>query len=77
VLDNILMSDDKVFRADLARSVRLFRAFRTEQTAPQAYYAALTIGEPGRHRRAREVGRVARARHRGSGFALTTKDGGM
>jgi SAM-dependent methyltransferase len=41
VLDNIIMSDDKVFRADLARSVRLFRAFRTEQTAPQAYYTAL------------------------------------
>jgi SAM-dependent methyltransferase len=36
-----MMSDDKVFRADLARSVRLFRAFRTEQTAPQAYYTAL------------------------------------
>jgi SAM-dependent methyltransferase len=39
--DDIIMSDDKVFRADLARSVRLFRAFRTEQTAPQAYYTAL------------------------------------
>ncbi len=35
------MSDNKVFRADLARSVRLFLAFRTEQTAPQDYYAAL------------------------------------
>jgi SAM-dependent methyltransferase len=30
-----------VFRADLARSVRLFRAFRTEQAAPSAYYATL------------------------------------
>ncbi len=38
MLDNILISDDKVFRADLARSVRLFRAFRTGQAAPQAYY---------------------------------------
>jgi len=41
VLDDIIMSDKKAFRADLARSARLFRAFRTEQTAPQAYYAAL------------------------------------
>jgi SAM-dependent methyltransferase len=29
------------FRADVARSVRLFRAFRTEQAAPAAYYAGL------------------------------------
>jgi SAM-dependent methyltransferase len=29
------------FRADVARSVRLFRAFRTEQAAPDAYYAGL------------------------------------
>ncbi len=29
------------FRADLARSVRLFHAFRTEQAAPAAYYAIL------------------------------------
>ncbi len=35
------MSDSKVFRADLARSVRLFRAFRTEQATPEAYYTAL------------------------------------
>jgi len=35
------MSDSKAFRADLARSVRLFRAFRTEQTAPETYYTAL------------------------------------
>jgi len=41
VLDDIIMSDSKVFRADLARSVRLFRASRTEQTAPGAYYTAL------------------------------------
>ena len=41
MLNDILMSDDKVFRADLARSVRLFRAFRTEQSAPQDYYTAL------------------------------------
>ncbi|HUZ37917.1 MAG TPA: class I SAM-dependent methyltransferase [Streptosporangiaceae bacterium] len=32
---------NRVFRADLARSARLFRAFRTEQTAPDAYYAGL------------------------------------
>ena len=37
----IIMSESKAFRADLARSVRLFRAFRTEQTAPEAYYTAL------------------------------------
>jgi SAM-dependent methyltransferase len=41
VLDDIIMSDSKVFRADLARSVRLFRASRTEQAAPEAYYTAL------------------------------------
>jgi SAM-dependent methyltransferase len=41
VLDDIIMSDGKVFRADLARSIRLFRAFRTEQTAPEAYYTGL------------------------------------
>ena len=41
VLDDIIMSESKVFRADLARSVRLFRASRTEQTAPEAYYTAL------------------------------------
>jgi SAM-dependent methyltransferase len=29
------------FRADVARSVRLFRAFRTEQADPAAYYAGL------------------------------------
>lgn len=32
---------NRAFRADLARSARLFRAFRTEQTAPDAYYAGL------------------------------------
>lgn len=41
MLDGIIMSESKAFRADLARSVRLFRAFRTEQTAPEAYYTAL------------------------------------
>jgi len=35
------MSDSKVFRADLGRSVRLFRAFRTEQESPVGYYTAL------------------------------------
>lgn len=32
------MSDGKAFRADLRRSVRLLRAFRTEQTAPESFY---------------------------------------
>src|SRR5712691_8780336 len=41
VLDDIIMNDGKVFRADLARSVRLFWASRTEQAAPDAYYTAL------------------------------------
>ena len=41
MLDGIIMSDSEAFRADLARSIRLFRAFRTEQTAPEAYYTAL------------------------------------
>src|SRR5581483_12430135 len=35
------MSDSKEFRADLARSARLLRAFRTEQTSPEAYYTML------------------------------------
>lgn len=35
------MSDCPRFRADLARSVRLFRAFRSEQATPSAYYATL------------------------------------
>jgi SAM-dependent methyltransferase len=40
------------FRADVARSVRLFRAFRTEQAAPAAYYtrlAADTVGQLGQY----------------------------
>ena len=41
MLDGIIMSESKAFRADLARSARLFRAFRTEQSAPEAYYTAL------------------------------------
>jgi SAM-dependent methyltransferase len=35
------VSDRPAFRADLARSVRLLRAFRTEQADPAAYYTAL------------------------------------
>ena len=31
------MSEHPAFRADVARSVRLLRAFRTEQAAPAAY----------------------------------------
>lgn len=46
------MSDSPVFRADLARSARLLRAFRTEQAAPSRYYADLagdTIGQLGQY----------------------------
>ena len=32
---------DSPFRADVARSARLLRAFRSEQTAPAAYYTTL------------------------------------
>jgi SAM-dependent methyltransferase len=42
------VTDRPVFRADLARSVRLFRAFRNEQASPSEYYAILasdTIGQ--------------------------------
>jgi hypothetical protein len=35
------VSDRPAFRADVVRSVRLLRAFRTEQAAPDAYYTAL------------------------------------
>jgi SAM-dependent methyltransferase len=41
-----------VFRADIARSVRLFRAFRNEQATPSEYYAILasdTIRQLGRY----------------------------
>ena len=32
---------DSPFRADVARSARLLRAFRSEQTTPAAYYTTL------------------------------------
>ena len=35
------MSDCPAFRPNVARSIRLFRAFRTEQAAPDAYYTGL------------------------------------
>jgi SAM-dependent methyltransferase len=35
------VSDRPAFRADVARSVRLFRAFRTEQANPAGYYTGL------------------------------------
>jgi SAM-dependent methyltransferase len=35
------VGDGKAFRADLRRSVRLLRAFRTEQTAPESFYTFL------------------------------------
>src|SRR5215471_15255056 len=38
---DVIVSDCPAFRPDVARSVRLFRAFRTEQAAPSAYYAGL------------------------------------
>jgi SAM-dependent methyltransferase len=41
VLDGIIMSDSTTFHAGVGRSVRLLRAFRTEQTAPEAYYTGL------------------------------------
>jgi SAM-dependent methyltransferase len=46
------VSECHVFRADLARSARLLRAFRTEQASPSAYYAGLaadTIGQLGQY----------------------------
>jgi SAM-dependent methyltransferase len=46
------VSDRRAFRADVARSVRLFRAFRTEQAAPDMYYTALardTVGQLGQY----------------------------
>src|SRR5438132_2584724 len=52
VLNSLIMSDIKEFRADLGRSVRLMRAFRTEQTSPEAYYTALardTVGQLGQY----------------------------
>jgi len=52
VLDGIIMSDSEAFRADLARSIRLFRAFRTEQKEPETYYTALardTVLQLGRY----------------------------
>jgi hypothetical protein len=47
-----LVTDRPVFRADIARSVRLFRAFRNEQATPSEYYAILasdTIRQLGRY----------------------------
>jgi SAM-dependent methyltransferase len=38
---DVLVSDRVAFRADVARSAQLLRAFRTEQEAPDAYYASL------------------------------------
>ena len=38
---DVLVSDRAAFRADMARSARLLRAFRTEQATPDAYYAGL------------------------------------
>jgi SAM-dependent methyltransferase len=52
VLNSLIMSEIKEFRADLGRSVRLMRAFRTEQTSPEAYYTELardTAGQLGQY----------------------------
>jgi SAM-dependent methyltransferase len=49
---DVIVSDRRAFRPGLARSVRLFRAFRTEQAAPSAYYASLardTAGQLGHY----------------------------
>jgi SAM-dependent methyltransferase len=46
------VTDRPAFRADLARSARLLRAFRTEQAAPGAYYTMLardTVGQLGQY----------------------------
>lgn len=46
------MGDDTGFRADLARSARLLRAFRTEQSSPAEYYTGLardTIAQLGQY----------------------------
>src|SRR5260370_34775166 len=49
---DVFVSDRPACRADVARSARLFRAFRTEQAAPDAYYTALardTVGQLGQY----------------------------
>jgi SAM-dependent methyltransferase len=46
------LTDNLTFRADLARSARLLRAFRTEQGSPAGYYAALardTVAQLGQY----------------------------
>jgi hypothetical protein len=46
------VSNRPAFRADLARSVRLLRAFRGEQADPSSYYAGLasdTVGQLGQY----------------------------
>jgi SAM-dependent methyltransferase len=48
----VSVTNQPAFRADVARSVRLFRAFRTEQSAPSAYYADLardTVAQLGQY----------------------------
>src|SRR5439155_1652478 len=47
-----LVHDCAAFRADVARSVRLLRAFRTEQADPAGYYTGLardTVRQVGRY----------------------------
>jgi SAM-dependent methyltransferase len=47
-----LVSDRPAFRADVARSVRLLRAFRTEQADPAGYYTGLardTVAQVGQY----------------------------
>ena len=48
LLGQVTMNDNSAFRADLARSARLVRAFRTEQVSPAGYYTLLasdTVGQ--------------------------------
>ena len=51
-MEALVSSPSPAFRADLARSVRLLRAFRTEQASPDRYYAELardTIAQLGQY----------------------------
>jgi predicted RNA methylase len=63
------VSESPAFRADLARSARLLRAFRTEQASPDRYYAELardTAAQLGQY--AKLTGRVVADVGGGPGF---------
>jgi SAM-dependent methyltransferase len=60
------------FRADLARSMRLLRAFRTEQASPERYYTELAIDTVAQLRQYTELaGRVVVDVGGGPGFFVT------